>query len=203
MRVGRALSAAICANTLRQISATLGTFAVAYAASDTPNFDGTTQLLLAAAGIAQQSTGYQLEKIVNENGQQGSRMVGFFSASLLQIGELFVVGTALDVTNSDDYVKIAFSTYAIGYLTFGVIMAAVLLMGVDDEAGIRDAESVYSLAGLIAKLGVLFGDYTVYAASLGGSIAVLTVVTVIVVATLYHWFRPRGAQSELRKWLFG
>lgn len=168
---------------------------MAYAASDTPNFDGTTQLLLAAAGIAQQSTGFQLEKIVVGADQSSSRMIGFFSASLLQIGELFVVGTALEVTSAADYVKVAFATYAIGYLTFGVIMAAVLMMGVDDEAGIRDAERVYSLAGLLAKLGVLFGDYSVYAKSLGGAVAVLVTVTVIVLATLWHWFRPNREQG--------
>ena len=163
---------------------------MAYAASDTPNFEGTTQLLLAAAGIAQQSTGFQLEKIVVGTDQSSSRMVGFFSASLLQVGELFVVGTALEITSAADYTKVAFATYAIGYLTFGVIMASVLVMGVDTDEGIDDAERVYSLAGLLAKLGVLFGDYAIYTKSLGGAVAVLVTVTVIVLATLWHWSRP-------------
>ena len=181
------------ANAPPQISATLGSFAVAYAKTDTPNLQATTQILLAAAGVAQQSTGFQLERIVVGSDQSGSRLVGFLSASLLQIGELFVVATAIDVTGSDPVVQIAFATYAIGYLTFGVIMGFVLLRGIDSPNAISDAERVYSLAGLLAKLGVLFGDYAVFASSFELSVAVLVVVIVIILATLWHWSRPQSS----------
>lgn len=98
------------------VSATLGTFAVANAVGPpdytAKSLEPATVALLAAAAVAQQCTGFQLENTLNAGGLVLG--VGFISALGLQVTEFSVVGAVLDLDTSVT-VALAFATYVIGY----------------------------------------------------------------------------------------
>lgn len=97
------------------ISATLGTFAVANAGpADNPPklLEPATVALLAAAAVAQQCTGFQLENTLDSGWLVLA--VGFVSALGLQVTEFSVVGNVLDL-ETNVTVALAFATYVIGY----------------------------------------------------------------------------------------
>lgn len=122
-------------------------------------------LLLCAAGIAQQAQGYLLENELKTNSIRPDHVtVSFLSAVLLQIGEFLVVYNVIP-DKSSLTIKLAYANYVIGYSYFGVIM---LMCFVFKNGGFKQVveestwEKIYSIAGLFAKLAILYSDYAVY-----------------------------------------
>ena len=81
------------------------------------------------------------------------------------MGEFAVVRLALDdglelnPSGSGTETWIAYSTYVVGYTLFGVLMAIFLVCSQEDH----DArEMLYSLGGLVAKLGLLVSEYAAH-----------------------------------------
>lgn len=65
-------------------------------------------------------------------------------------------------------------------------MAVFLLASTDPDR----REKLYSIAGLVAKLGLLFSEYAAHVGSDGGAIAVVVIEALAVVIIL--WFAAKG-----------
>lgn len=164
------------------ISATLGGFAMAYVNGD-PNLSTPTQILLAGAGIAQQCSGFQLER----HSDIWSAIVAYVSALGLQVGEFAVVYLAISETPTTGTWK-AYGTYVVGYSVFGIVMAAYLIRsnnirfsggGIDDRESLIDKfEVIYSVSGLVAKLGLLFSEAAVHYDNEAASDGILSTVAI-------------------------
>lgn len=104
------------------ISATLGIFAVAFVSDADVPFN--TILLLAAAGVAQQSQGYQLEQYMTKNENYSlldfNILLSYLVALLLQIGEFAVVALIIkDSPGAGGTEWMVFASYVVGYTLFG------------------------------------------------------------------------------------
>jgi len=103
------------------ISATLGIFAVAYVAGG--EVDTNTILLLVAAGLAQQSQGYQLEDFMKTSTFQwtdANIVISFLLASVLQGFEFIVVHRIInDSPGKGGTEELVFWSYVLGYGFFG------------------------------------------------------------------------------------
>lgn len=169
-------------------SATIGSFALAYA-NGSPKLPTSTQILLAGAGVAQQCSGFQLE---GDSGDKASVFVAYFSALGLQIGEFAVVYLALsdgiDLYGArSDITWLAYSTYVVGYSLFGVLM--LLWLNADNETRNAKFERLYSLAGLVAKLGLVLSELVIFESDFGGAVAILVIECLLSVAIFYFGVR--------------
>lgn len=122
--------------------------------------DGNLLLLLVAAGVAQQSQGYLLENELNQNNSFDKLhvVISFTSAVMLQSGEFAVVYDV--IPNKDGWDNLAYANYVLGYSYFGIIMFWCLQ--INDTKNKEKFEKVYSIAGLIAKLSILFSDVLIF-----------------------------------------
>lgn len=174
------------------ISATLGIFAVAYVSDADVSFN--VIFLLAAAGMAQQSQGYQLEYYMNENPNKFSWsdkniVISFVVASALQVGEFLVVSRIIDESSNVSGTEwLVYWSYVVGYSLFGVIMAGVIRY----EVAAEKAEVVYTIAGIFSKLAILFGDLAAFNGSYVGAacvLAMISVATTLIVAFSFEAVR--------------
>lgn len=180
------------------ISATIGGFAVAWVNGD-PGISFQAQLLLAAAGVAQQASGYQLELRWDSNDDKTlpGEIVSFGSAFMLQVGEFAVVwlalkdGLDLNPGASTDATWLAYSSYVIGYLLFGVLMLMFLVFRQNNH-DIR--ENIYSVGGLVAKLGLLWSEFFAYRQEIAGSW--ITCITVALLSAFLVYLSHPAAYSR-------
>ena len=115
--------------------------------------------MLVAAGVAQQSQGYLLENELNQNNSFDKLhvVISFTSAVMLQSGEFAVVYDV--IPDKDGWDNLAYANYVLGYSYFGIIMFWCLQANTDNKEAF---EKIYSFAGLIAKLSILFSDVLIF-----------------------------------------
>jgi len=106
----------------RPNSATLGVFAVTYVSDASVSINAL--VLLAAAGAAQQSQGYQLEYYMENDAEFSWRKINivlsFGVAAALQVAEFYVVGRIVNESPGVDPTDwLVFVSYIVGYGMFG------------------------------------------------------------------------------------